>query len=57
LVFPLLGALVCSYVWMNLSGKAKVAGFVWLAIGSIYLAVLTRGFRETPRQLSFGESQ
>jgi putrescine importer len=57
LVFPLLGALVCSYVWMNLSGKAKVAGFVWLAIGSIYLAVLTRGFREAPKQLSFGESQ
>ena len=52
LVFPLLGAIVCSYVWMNLSWKARLAGFGWLALGLIYLAVLTRGFRVAPRALS-----
>jgi putrescine importer len=52
LVFPLAGAMVCSYVWMNLSWKARVAGFGWLAAGAIYLAVLTRGFRVAPRALS-----
>ncbi len=52
LVFPLAGATVCSYVWMNLSWKARVAGFGWLALGAIYLAVLTRGFRVAPRSLS-----
>lgn len=56
LLFPLLGALVCSYVWMNLSTKAKIAGFVWLAIGGIYLALLTRGFKKAPKELRFGNS-
>jgi putrescine importer len=52
LVFPLAGAVVCSYVWMNLTWKARVAGFCWLAIGVIYLAVITRGFRLAPRSLA-----
>jgi putrescine importer len=52
LVFPLAGALVCGYVWLNLSGKAQLAGFGWLAGGLIYLAILTRGFRIAPRSLS-----
>ncbi|MFN7997473.1 MAG: APC family permease [Bryobacteraceae bacterium] len=52
LLFPLSGALVCSYVWLNLSLKARVAGFGWLALGVIYLAVLTRGFRVQPASLS-----
>ena len=48
LLFPASGALSCGYLWMSLSGKAKIAGFVWLFIGAIYLAVLTRGFRQMP---------
>ncbi len=52
LVFPLAGALVCLYLWMSLSGQAKLAGFIWLAIGVVYLAVLTRGFRVAPQAIS-----
>jgi putrescine importer len=52
LIFPLAGALVCSYVWLNLSTKAQLTGFGWLACGLIYLAILTRGFRLAPRSLS-----
>ncbi len=52
LVFPLAGAAVCSYVWLNLSWKAQLAGFGWLGIGIVYLAILTRGFRVPPRELS-----
>lgn len=52
LLFPLAGALVCLYVWMNLSLRAKVAGFIWLGIGAVYLAFQTRGFRRTPSKLS-----
>jgi amino acid transporter len=52
LLFPLAGASVCSYVWLNLSWKARVAGFGWLAMGAIYLAVVTRGFRIPPRSLT-----
>jgi putrescine importer len=57
LLFPLLGALVCSYVWMNLTTKAKIVGFLWLTAGAIYLAVLSRGFRNPPKQLSFEEQE
>jgi len=52
LIFPLAGAAVCSYVWWNLSLKARLAGFGWLALGVIYLAVITRGFRVAPKSLS-----
>jgi amino acid transporter len=51
LVFPALGALVCFYVWASLSTKAKIAGFAWLLIGAVYLAVITRGFRHAPKSL------
>lgn len=52
LVMPLAGAAVCSYVWLNLSLKARFTGFIWLGVGLVYLAVLTRGFRVAPRELS-----
>jgi amino acid transporter len=51
LVFPLLGALVCAYVWMSLTNMAKLVGFAWLGVGIVYLAVLTRGFRIPPKSL------
>jgi putrescine importer len=51
LLFPAFGALSCGYLWMSLSGKAKIAGFIWLFIGAIYLAVLTRGFRRIPTSM------
>ncbi len=57
LLFPLMGALVCSYVWMNLSGKAKIVGFLWLGAGSAYLAIVTRGFKNRPKELDFRESK
>ncbi len=52
LISPALGAAVCLYLWMSLSEKAKIAGFIWLAIGAGYLAIITRGFRSTPKSLS-----
>ena len=52
LIFPLAGAAVCFYVWLNLSFVARIAGFGWLGLGLIYLAVITRGFRIPPRSLS-----
>jgi putrescine importer len=45
LICPALGALVCTYIWLNLTVKAQMAGFGWLAVGGLYLAVLTGGFR------------
>ncbi|HKW97429.1 MAG TPA: APC family permease [Bryobacteraceae bacterium] len=53
LLFPLAGAAVCGYVWMSLTNKAKLVGFVWLLVGALYLAFLTRGFRVPPKKLEF----
>lgn len=51
LLFPLLGTLVCSFLWFNLTPKAKFTGFGWLALGVLHLAILTRGFRLPPKSL------
>lgn len=51
LIFPSLGALVCAYVWSNLGVHSKMLGFSWLALGLIYLAVMTKGFRNPMKDL------
>jgi putrescine importer len=38
---------------MSLSPKATLAGFAWLGIGIVYLALLTRGFRRAPKAIEF----
>lgn len=52
LIFPSAGAIVCGYVWLNLTWKAQTAGFGWLVIGALYLIVLTRGFKRQPASLT-----
>lgn len=42
---PVLGFVICAFIWWNLSTPAKVAGSVWLAVGIAYGAWRTRGFR------------
>jgi putrescine importer len=44
-VLPLLGFLVCLYLWLSLRWPAKVAGGLWLAAGVAYGALQTGGFR------------
>jgi len=51
-LFPFLGALFCGYIWISLTPVAKLVGFAWLGLGVIYLAILTKGFREAPKPLS-----
>jgi amino acid transporter len=46
LVPPLLGFLICGYIWLNLSRPAQIAGAVWMAFGIIYGAIKTHGFRK-----------
>ncbi|MEK7408629.1 MAG: APC family permease [Acidobacteriota bacterium] len=42
---PLLGFLICFYIWLNLRWPARIAGSAWLAAGVLYGAWKTRGFR------------
>jgi len=43
---PVLGFFFCLYIWKSLHQPALVAGGIWLAIGVVYTAVKTRGFRQ-----------
>jgi amino acid transporter len=52
---PLIGAAIDFYLLLNLDGRAKLIGVIWLALGVVWLAWLTRGFREAPPQLSIDE--
>ena len=42
---PALGFCICFFIWLNLSGTAKVAGVVWMIAGMAYGAVRTKGFQ------------
>ncbi len=45
LLSPLLGFLICGFIWINLSSKALKLGAVWMVIGITYGAIRTRGFK------------
>ena len=45
LVSPLLGFVICFFIWLNLSPAAKVAGGIWMVVGIAYGAVKTKGFQ------------
>lgn len=45
-LLPVLGFVVCFYLWVSLGPKAKIAGLVWLATGLLYGAWRTSWFRQ-----------
>src|SRR5262249_28902617 len=45
LIPPLAGFLICLLLWLNLSRPAKIAGTIWMAVGILFGALKTRGFR------------
>jgi amino acid transporter len=38
-LIPICGIAVCFYIWLSLRPQAKIAGFIWLAIGCSYFGV------------------
>jgi len=49
LIAPAIGFLLTAWLWTSLSGMTLVIGLIWLAIGFVWLLVVTRGFqRPTP---------
>jgi len=42
---PAVGFFVCLVLWLNLSRTALIAGSIWMAVGIIFGAWKTRGFR------------
>ncbi len=43
---PLLGFVVCLYIWWSLRDGAKLAGGAWMLAGLLYWAWRTKGFRK-----------
>jgi putrescine importer len=49
LVLPLVGFLLTAWLWTSLSAVALEVGLIWLAVGFVWLLIMTRGFqRPTP---------
>ena len=42
---PVLGFVICGFIWFHLSSAAMILGAVWMALGIAYGAIRTRGFR------------
>jgi amino acid transporter len=51
LIAPLIGAIIDVWLLNNLGSLARELGLGWLAIGFVYLLVLTRGFRRQPPEI------
>ncbi|MBK4715217.1 MULTISPECIES: APC family permease [Tenebrionibacter/Tenebrionicola group] len=45
LILPICGALTVGALWVNLEASSMKLGLIWAAIGLIYLACVTRSFR------------
>jgi amino acid transporter len=45
LIPPILGFIICLFIWIHLSNLALIAGSIWMVAGIAYGAWKTRGFR------------
>jgi amino acid transporter len=54
-VLPLIGFALTAWLWTSLSGLTLIIGLSWLAIGFLYLAARTKGFREPTPVLDMKE--
>jgi len=52
-IVPAAGLIFCLAIWLSLPALAKWLGGAWLAVGIIYLAIQTRGFRRAPVAIDF----
>ncbi|MGY2343394.1 APC family permease [Pseudomonas sp. SDO5532_S415] len=56
LIFPFIGLVADLWLMVSLDHLAIYLGLSWLAIGVVYLAVLTGGFRRQPPEMDFQEA-
>jgi len=55
IIIPAVAAVCDLFLLWNLDSHAKVLGLIWLAIGIVYLAYLTRFFQAAPPEMDFAE--
>ncbi|RDH78964.1 APC family permease [Mycolicibacterium moriokaense] len=51
-LLPVIGAVIDLYLLTQLDSHALILGLIWLAIGILYLLVLTRGLTRQPPEMS-----
>ncbi|ERK72676.1 APC family permease [Leifsonia aquatica] len=56
-LLPAIGFLLTVWLWTSLTVTTFIVGLSWVALGVIYLAVLTRGFRRKPPMMDFSEKE
>ncbi len=56
LLFPFIGLVADLWLMVSLDHLAIYLGLSWLAVGVVYLAVLTGGFRRQPPEMDFQEA-
>lgn len=49
---PAIGAVVCAYLLSQLDSNAITLGLSWLALGIVVLAIITRGFKAAPPEMT-----
>lgn len=55
LIVPAVAAVADLYLLASLDSAARILGLIWLVLGIIYLAGLTRFFRRPPPEMDFAE--
>ena len=48
LIFPAIGMFILGYVWSGFDSPTLILGFSWLAVGFVFAAIKTKGFKEVP---------
>ena len=52
LILPLIGALTVGALWINLEQSSMILGLIWAVIGFVYVACVTKSFRNPVPQYS-----
>lgn len=51
LIAPIIGAIFTFMIWINLDKNSMILGFIWFAVGVIYLAFATKFFKKLPAEM------
>jgi amino acid transporter len=51
LTSPIIGFLICLWIWLSVSPLAMKVGLVWTILGLVYLIRLTHGFQRKLRNI------
>lgn len=57
LAAPAIGAVITSYLLLQLDSRAIILGLCWLGLGIVVLAVTSRGFKVLPPEIAVDEAE